>query len=69
MNWCFAIINNKLAELYFEKKNKHIKFIGHAFIKTSEYTTKAEQKAIAKDIKIHRFVYRNKKYRRVSTNQ
>lgn len=31
MNWCFAIINGKLGEIYFEKtKNGQIKFLGHS---------------------------------------
>lgn len=43
MYWSFALINNKLAEIYFETKKGIIKYIGHAFVKKSEYTTKREK--------------------------
>ena len=61
--WSFAIINNKLAEIHFDKtKTGKPKFRGHCYVKKSEYKTKQEQKMIADDIKMYRFTYRNKKY-------
>lgn len=43
MEWCFAIINNRLAEIYFERKKRGIKFLGHFYVKESEYTLKEER--------------------------
>ena len=62
--WCFAIINNRLSEIFFgRKKGKCKKVIwAHCYVKRSEYKTKREQKMIVKDTKRCRFTYRNKKY-------
>lgn len=49
MDWCFAIVNNRLAELFFDKKKNKIKIIGHCYVKASEYKTKTEQKWVEKD--------------------
>ncbi|MFH1890545.1 MAG: hypothetical protein ABIJ91_03210 [Candidatus Kuenenbacteria bacterium] len=66
MCWCFAIINNKLAEIYFDKDKKgKPKFLGHCYVKKQEFKTKAEQKAIKEDIAKYQFVYRKGKYKRV----
>lgn len=62
MGWCFAIINNRLAELYFEKSKSGIKFQGHCYVDRLEFKLKSEQKSIDKDIAKFRFTYRNKKY-------
>ena len=60
MSWCFAIINNKFAEIYFNrKKNDQIEIKGHCYPKRDEFKTKTEQKWIAQDTKKFRFVYRN----------
>lgn len=38
MCWCFAIINNKLAEIYFDKNKKETtKFKGHCYIQRKEF--------------------------------
>lgn len=64
MVWCFAIINNRLGEIYFDKKkNSRIKILGHCYVKREDFKTKQEQKCITADIKKVRVVYRNKKYR------
>ncbi len=63
MGWCFAIINNRLAEIYFEKNKKEVKFFGHCYVNESEYTLKEEKKWIKKDIAKVQLVYRNGKYR------
>lgn len=62
--WCFAIVNNKLAEIFFENDDKKKKSTvwGHCYVKRNEYTTKREQRRIDKDIKNAVFTYRNKKY-------
>ncbi len=66
MSWCFAIVNNKLAEIFFDKnKNGRARIRGHCYVKKSEYKTKLEQNQIAKDIKKVKVAYRNKKYKLV----
>lgn len=63
MMWCFAIVNNKLAEIYFEKRRGKIKFMGHCYVKESEYTTKKEKKWILEDTKRTVLVYRKGEYK------
>lgn len=33
MNWCFAIVNGKLAEIYFETNKGKPKILGHCLVK------------------------------------
>lgn len=64
MSWCFAIVNNRLAEIYFnETKNGKPEFLGHCYIKKDEFKTKKEQKLIIRDIEKVQLAYRNKKYK------
>lgn len=63
MNWCFAIINNKLAEVYFEKKKGEIKFLGHCYIDRSDYRSKREKEWIEKDTIRVQLIYRNRAYK------
>lgn len=65
MSWCFAIINGRLAEIYFNETKKGPKFLGHCYVKKSEYTTRKEQKWIETDTEKFKFSYRNKKYSRL----
>ncbi|MDP2655038.1 MAG: hypothetical protein Q8P17_00525 [bacterium] len=64
--WCFAIVNNKLAEIYFanDHKKKKTTVWAHCYVKRSEFTTKKEQREIDQDTKRNHFAYRNKKYTR-----
>jgi len=62
MNWLFAIINNKLAEVYFEKNGKTITFLNHCYVKVSEYKTQKEQDYIKHDTKQLKLTFRNQKY-------
>lgn len=62
MDWCFAKVNNKLAEIYFEKKRGKIKFLGHVYVQKKEYKTKNELRWIEEDIKKIKLLYKNKKY-------
>lgn len=64
--WCFAIVNNRLAEIFFanDHKKKKSTVWGHAYVKRDEFKTKKEQHQIDKDIKNAMFTYRNKKYTR-----
>ena len=61
--WSFAIVNGKLAEIYFDVGKGISGIKGHCFVKRLEYKTKAEQKMIDKDIKKFRLTYKNKKYK------
>ena len=66
MGWCFAIVNNKLAEIYFnEKKNGRIKIWAHCFVANRDYKTKKEQQWIQEDTKRVRVTYRKKRYKLV----
>lgn len=62
MNWCFVIINNKLAEVYFEKKRGKTIFLGHCYVKKIENKTKHEIKMIEEDTARVRFTYRKGEY-------
>lgn len=66
MNWSFAIVNNRLAEIYFERRGQKLQIIGHCYVQKEEYKTKREQRLIAKDTLSYRFSYRNKKYTKIS---
>lgn len=67
MYWSFALVNNKLAEIHFERKRGEVKFFGHALVKKSEYKTKKEQEWITKDTAKVKLTYKNGKYSQVST--
>ena len=70
MSWCFAIVNNRLAEIYFNKtKNGKPIILGHCYIKSEDYKTKQEQRWIARDTERIRVVYRNKKYKLISLGE
>ena len=64
MFWRFAIINNRLGEIYFDKKkNDRIKILGHCYVKREDLKTKQEQKCITEDIEKARVIYRNEEYK------
>ena len=67
--WCFAIINGRLAEVYFEKSRGKVKFHSHCYVKRSEYKTRAELQAIDEDIKKVKLSYRNGVYRDIRTKK
>lgn len=56
--WCFAIVNGRLAEIYFDRKYG---IYGHCYVKRKEYN-KREQKMIDSDIKKCHFVYQKGYY-------
>jgi hypothetical protein len=62
MSWCFATVNNRLAEIYFDKMKNGPKIWGHCYIKKSSYKTKQEQNWIKQDTAKFRLSYRNRKY-------
>ena len=62
-HWCWALINNRLAEVHFDKtKSGRPKIFGHCYVKRNEYKTKREQRQIDIDIKKVKLTYRNKRY-------
>lgn len=52
--WAFATINNRLAEIFFNKK---VGIWGYCYIQKSEYSKK-EQETINMDIKNNQFTFR-----------
>lgn len=61
--WCFAIVNNKLAEIFFEKKRGQTHIYGHCYIKPEEYKTKREQMWIKADTSMYQFLFQKGKYK------
>lgn len=53
--WCFGLINNRLAEIYFEQG----KICGHCYVKESEYKTKQEKRWIKEDTQKNQLTFRN----------
>lgn len=62
--WCFAVINRRLGEIYFRVGKSARGVYAHGYVDRKKFT-KREQKMIDEDIKKYRFTYRNKQYRRV----
>lgn len=54
--------------IYFEKKNGKVKFLGHCYVKQSEYKTKSEKEAIKLDTAKVRLTYRKGAYKPSVTN-
>lgn len=52
--WCFAVVNNRLAEIHFRKGSD---IWAHCYVDRSEFS-KREQKMIDEDIKRCIFSYR-----------
>lgn len=63
MGWCFAIVNGKLAEIFFDQGKEEKVFLGHAYVEESEYKTKKERAWIKKDTIKYHFSYRKGLYR------
>lgn len=62
--WCFALINNRLGELYFERdKNGKALMNAHCYVSADEFKTKHEQIYIKRDTAKFKFSYRNGWYR------
>ncbi|TSC55575.1 MAG: Uncharacterized protein Greene071421_297 [Parcubacteria group bacterium Greene0714_21] len=66
MSWSFAIVNNKLAEIYFRHGKKSSRVYAHCYVRRGEYKTKVEQRWIKKDTEHLRFSYSKGKYKRIS---
>ena len=63
MMWSFALVNNKLAEVFFERKRGKNIFLGHAYVKESGYTTKKEKRWIKEETERVRLIYRKGEYK------
>lgn len=68
MSWSFALVNGKLAEIFFEK-GKKVKFLGHAYVKESDYKTKKEKQWIQEDINKVKLTYKNGQYAKFDNTQ
>ena len=68
MSWCFAIVNNKLAEIFFERKGKKTSIFAHCYVDKTAYKTKEEQKWIAQETKKYKFIWKNKIYKFITKN-
>jgi len=65
MHWSFATINSRLAEIFYEKKDKKsaMKIFGHTYIDRKEYKMKWEKVMIEKDTSKLNFIYRKGVYK------
>ncbi len=57
--WSFAIVNSRLAEIYFDKKYG---VYSHCYVRRLEYKSKREQGIIDEDIRKCQFTYRKGHY-------
>ena len=63
MSWCFAIVNNKLAEIFFDKTQKgKTKIRGFCYADQSEYKTQKEREWIKEDTAKVQLIYQKGKY-------
>lgn len=65
MTWCFAIVNNRLAEIYFKSEGKK-EILGHCYVYEKEYKTKQEKKWIKEDTAKYKFEYKKEKYTKIN---
>ncbi len=65
MSWCFALVNNRLAEIFFKEGKKKAEIFGHCYVQEKEYKTKREKNWIKKDTALFKFVYRSRKYKKI----
>jgi len=69
MSWSFAIVNNKLAEIYFRHGKKNSRIYAHCYVRREEYETKVEQKWIKEDTEHLCFRYRKGKYLKLGSGR
>ena len=53
--WCFATINDRLAEIFFDKDSG---LYGYSYVRKEAYS-KIERKRIDEDVEKYQFSYRN----------
>lgn len=71
MFWCFAIVNNRLAEIYFDNIEEGNKILGchiegHCYINKGDFQGKQDKEWIKKDTANFRFSYYGGKYKRIN---
>ena len=59
--WRFALLNGRLAEIYFVVGKGTSGIWAHCYVDKDKYD-KSEKKMIAADIKKHQLIYRKRKY-------
>lgn len=66
--WCFALVNGRLAEIWWrKKKNGDRQVVAHGYVERKSFKTKKELAWIEKETKRNRFSYRNQKYKLLTT--
>ena len=63
--WCFALINNRLAGIYFDEKG----IFGYAYVTRNEYLTRKEQKRINADTEKFQFSYKRRMFKNKFTGE
>lgn len=66
MSWCFATVNGRLAEIYFNSKKE---ILGYCYVEQNEYKTKREKQWIKEDMAHCRFSFRKGIYRNQRTGK
>ncbi len=66
MYWCFAKVNNRLAEIYFDQKRGEPKILSHCYVGLEEFKTKKEQIWIKAETTKFQFIYRDGNYKKKS---
>lgn len=69
MYWCFAVVNNHLAEIFYDRKRSKFVILGHCYVKKGEYNTTREQLQIKQDTKKFHFVRKNNTYKQLPTDK
>jgi hypothetical protein len=62
--WSFALVNGRLAEVFFKIKKEKTIIDGHCLVKREGYTTKYEQRMIDNDTKKYKLTLRKGVYTR-----
>lgn len=62
--WCFAKVNGRLAEIYFDRRGRGMKINNHCYVKAEEFKTKQEQRWIKEDTERLKFTYRKGTYQK-----
>lgn len=60
--WCYALVNNRLGEIYFTRKSGKVVIEGHCYLDPNESLTKAEVAALQHDIPTNQFTYYRRNY-------
>ena len=67
--WCYAIVNGRLGELWFEKDGKKPNIFAHAYLKMGEAKDKETRAMIKADTKKYHFSWRKGVYKDLVTGK